>query len=69
MCAAGDVYPLLARAQREALVLLCEAGQTPFSGLQAGARFLRKGHLLQQKTFKRLNNLDTAYAMARHITE
>ena len=69
MSVAGDVYPLLVRAQREALLVLCEAGQTPFSGLQAGARFLRKGHRLQQKTIKRLNNLDTAFAMARHITE
>ena len=64
----ADLFFLLGRAHREALVLLCEVGQQPFSGLQAGARLLRKRNLLSSRLAKKLANLETAFAVLRHVT-
>ena len=64
----ADLFHLLGRAHRESLVLLCEAGQQPFSGLQAGARLLCRRRSLSPRLAKKLANLETAFAFLRHVT-
>ena len=65
----SDLFHVVGEAHRAALVLLCKAGQQPFSGLQAGARALRKRDILSNRMVKRLTNFETAFAVMRHITE